>query len=74
MQSYEGEYRPEASADILKWKPAHCNSVDFTLLGPDDPAVTGDSRAQGAVTFNVEHFLGVLSNRQIVLACELVQV
>lgn len=69
MQSYEAEYRPEASADILKWKPASHNSVDFTLLPVEHDAVMADPRCLDAADArNQLYFLGVYSRREVVVA------
>ena len=69
MQSYEAEYRPEASADILKWKPASHNSVDFTLLPVEHDAVMADPRCLAAADARGQlYFLGVYSRREVVIA------
>lgn len=72
MQSYQTEYVPDVSDDLLKWKPASHNSVDFQLLLPDHPAVA-DAYNRGHLNPPDEYtyLLGVLSRNQIVLAYDL---
>ena len=73
IQSYEAEYRPEATEDILKWKPASHNSVDFTVLAADQPLVLNDPRCRDAVDSGQDYFLGVLSRTEVVVAFEVSQ-
>jgi hypothetical protein len=73
MQSYEAVYRPEASDDILKWKPASHNSVDFTLLAATSGPVMCDPRCAAAVDSGQGFFLGVYGRRETVLAFDVAQ-
>ena len=77
VQSYEAEYRPEASADILKWKPADSNSVDFTLLSPEEALTqlreVSPQAAAAAAAQGQRYFLGVLDRTKIEVAFELEQ-
>jgi hypothetical protein len=73
VQAYEAEYQPQASSDILKWKPASHNSVDFTLLPAAHAAVRAAALAGTALPPDKKYFLGVLSRRVIVLAYDFEQ-
>jgi hypothetical protein len=68
VQSYEAEYRSDASPDILKWKPASHNSVDFTLLPVEHRIPMANKHCLAAADQGQDYFLGVYSQRQVVIA------
>lgn len=71
LQCYTSEYVPDACDDLLKWKPASHNSVDFMLLPGDDDLVTNNDAAADARAAGQAFFLGVSQMGKVVLAFDL---
>lgn len=72
VQSYQTEYVPDVSNDLLKWKPASHNSVDFQLLLPDHPCASeAFSLGHLEPASDFPYLLGVLNRGSIALAYDL---
>jgi hypothetical protein len=68
LQGYESQYQPDSCQELLKWKPASHNSVDFKLLHATDELVILDDRCTKHISEGQHYFLGVLERGRIVVA------
>lgn len=68
-QGYESQYQPGPCHELLKWKPASHNSVDFKLLHATDELVILDDRCSARIQADgQDYFLGVLERGRVTVA------